>query len=131
MKEIYELGIEQFTRIVVNKVEELGYNIVLQNPQEDEDFPCGVVSNVYKNILIAENETPVKSSFYVSVEWWSDKTYNSMMLFDKATIKLRELNLTLVGNPHQSYDEITKKYRYGGNYEVIYNGITNSFQNIK
>lgn len=131
MNEIMELGIEDYTRIIVKKLEELGYNIVLENPQSDETFPCGVVSNVYKNIILTENGTPVKSSFYVSVGWWSDKTYSSMALFDEATKKLRELNLTLVGNPRSSYDEITKKYRYDGNYEVNYNGLTNSFEAIR
>ena len=131
MNDISELGIERFTRIVVRKLEELTYEVALENPQENETFPRGVVSNVMQKDLKNEEGTPVKSSFSITIEWWSDKTYTSMLLFDEANKKLRELNILLVNNTSPRYDEITKKYVIGGIYEVIYNGLTNSFHRNK
>ena len=128
---ISELGIEEFTRIIVRKLEELNNEIVLQNPQEKDIFPCGVVSNVMRKNLILENSIPVESTFSVTVEWWSDKHYTSMKLFDEASKKLRELNVLLNTNTTSRYDDITRKYVVGGNYRVNYNGITNSFQIIR
>ena len=52
---LHELGIEDFTRIVSRKLEESKYNIVLENPQTDEEFPCGVLSNVMRNDKINED----------------------------------------------------------------------------
>ena len=43
---------------------------------------------------------------------------------------LRNYNFGVVGSPTNMYDEITKKYRYGGRYEVNYNGLTNAFERI-
>lgn len=128
---LHKLGIEDFTRIVSRKLEESKYNIVLENPQTDEKFPCGVLSNIMRNDTINEDGEPVKSSFSFSLEWWTDKTYSSMALFDEASIKLRELNILLTGNTSSRFDDVTKKYIVGGNYEVNYNAITNSFNKIR
>lgn len=128
---LHELGIERFTRIVSRKLEEYEYNIVLENPQTDETFPCGVLSNVMRKDTINEDGEPVKSSFSFTLEWWTEKTYSSMALFDKSNIKLRELNILLTGNTSPRFDEVTKKYIVGGNYEVNYNAITNSFNKIR
>lgn len=128
---LHELGIEDFTRIVSRKLEESKYNIVLENPQTDEEFPCGVLSNVMRNDKINEDGEPVKSSFSFSLEWWTDKTYYSMALFDEASIKLTELNILLTGNTSPRFDDVTKKYIVGGTYEVNYNAITHSFNKIR
>lgn len=128
---IYELGLEDFTKIVVAKLEEDNNEIVLENPQTDSTYPCGVVRTPIKLVDMTENGIPVRSRFAITVDWWTDKKYDSMALADKADRKLRELNLIRTGAPIDTYDDITKKYRNGGNYEVFFNGLTNSFDLTK
>lgn len=128
---LHELTMEYFTRLVVRKLEELEIDILLENPQTDDTFPCGVISNVMRNDSINEEGVPVKSTFSFSVEWWTDKTYSSMELFDKASVKLRDLNILLTANTSTRFDDVTRKYVVGGSYEVNYNAITHSFNKIR
>lgn len=128
---MYELGEEKFTRIVENKVEELKYNTLLSNPSTDAIFPCITVGNTLSSILVTEDKTPVRTRFQITIEVWATKKYEAMGILDKVTVKLRELNLTKVGNPIENYDEITSKHRRGYSYEVFFNGLTNSFDRTK
>lgn len=128
---MYELGEEEFTRIVENKVEELKYNTLLSNPSTDAIFPCITVGNTLSSILVTEDKIPVRTRFQITIEVWATKKYEAMGILDKVTVKLRELNLTKVGNPIENYDEITSKHRRGYSYEVFFNGLTNSFDRTK
>ena len=128
---IYELTEENFTRIVENKVEELGYNTLLSNPDTNAKYPCITVGNTLSSILVTEDKVPVRTRFQISIEVWATKKYEAMSILDKVTVKLRELNLTKVGNPIENYDEITSKHRRGYSYEVFFNGLTNSFDRTK
>lgn len=128
---MYELGEEKFTRIVENKVEELKYNTLLSNPSTDAIFPCITVGNTLSSILVTEDKIPVRTRFQITIEVWATKKYEAMGILDKVTVKLRELNLTKVGNPIENYDEITSKHRRGYSYEVFFNGLTNSFDRTK
>lgn len=127
---MYELDIENFTKIVISKVETLNDNIILSNPDVSEEFPCGVVSNPMETIKRTEDNFPIYKRFSITIEWWTNSKYEAMALFQKCNILLRSMNFALKGTPIDLYDEITKKHRYGGRYEVNYNGITNSFERV-
>ena len=124
-----ELSIEDFTRYTVRILQPLG-NIVLSNPDSEETFPLAVVSNPMQSVRKVEEQMPIYSRFSITVDWWADSKYKSMNLFQDANKVLRSYNYTLIGTPIDVYDEITKKHRYGGRYEVNYNGLTNSFERI-
>lgn len=126
-----ELTEEQFTRIVVNYIEELGYNVLLSNPDTNATYPCVIVNNILSSIQITEDKIPVRTRFQTSVEVWATKKYEVMEIMDKIVVNLRELNLTKVGTPTELYDEITSKHRRGYSFEVFFNGITNSFDRTK
>lgn len=126
---MYELDIESFTRYVVNIIEPLG-NVSLSNPDTEAVFPMAVVNNPMQSIKKTENNFPIYVRFSISIEWWTNSRYESMKLYQKTNQLLRNYNFGVVGSPTNMYDEITKKYRYGGRYEVNYNGLTNAFERI-
>jgi hypothetical protein len=122
----------QFTKWVVAKLDTIeGLEVVLANPSGDSVFPCAVVSTPLIRVVRTENSTPVEISISIQVDFWDSTKYSVMSLSDQANIKLREYNLTRVNTTIDLFDEITKKYIYGGNYEVKYNSITNSYEIIK
>ncbi len=129
MIEICELNLEIFTDMIVEKLQEIdGLEVILDNPQADSKFPCASISTPLKSVINTENGIPTRVNLSVSVSYWTNSKHSSMKLSDNADIKLRELNLTRVNSPIDSYDEITRKYRYGGSYEVFFNGLTNSLE---
>lgn len=125
-----ELSVENFTRNTVRILNALNYNVVLSNPDSEETFPLAVVSNTMQSIRKTEDNFPIYTRFSITVEWWSDSKYKSMELFQKCNEELRKFNYALVSTPIDIYDEITRKYRYGGRYEVNYNGLTNSYERV-
>lgn len=129
---IHELDIETLTRLVVRKINELGdREIVLQNPTDKSVFPCTVVRTPLERQRISEGVTPVYKRFSISIEEWCSTKYDCMFQSQATAVKLRDYNFKKVSNDIDTYDEITKKYRLISNYEVNYNGLTNSFELIK
>ena len=129
---IHELDIGTLTRLIVQKINQLGdREIVLQNPTDKSVFPCTVVRTPMERSKISEETTPVYTRFSVSIEEWTKSQYDCMAQSYQTAVKLREYNFKKVGNDISSFDEITKKYRLISNYEVNYNGLTNSFELIK
>lgn len=128
---MYELSDEEFTRIVVRKVEELKLNVLLDNPDIAAEYPCVVCNNTYSNILLCENNMPVQTRFQINLEAWATSKYETMNIMNKIIIKLRELNIAPVGNPTEMHDEITNKHRRMRSFEVFFNGLTNSFDRTK
>lgn len=127
---MYELDEEQFTRYTVRQVETLKKNVTLSNPDNKEEFPLSVVSNIMSSIRRTEEGFPIYVKFSVTVEWWTDSKYESMRMTQETNKLLRKSNYTPIGAPIDIYDEITKKHRYGRRYEVNYNGLTNSFERV-
>ena len=126
---MYELDIENFTRYTNSLVETLG-NTTLSNPDDTESFPIAIISNPMESIIRTEDNKPIYKRFSITIEWWTNSKYGSMNMFQKTNELLRNYNYVMVGTPIDMYDEITKKHRYGGRYEVNYNGLTNSFERI-
>ena len=125
-----ELGIDEFQKIITKLLEDNGYNVVLSNPDDEETFPCVVVSNPMKSIRKTENNIPIFTRFAINIEWWTNSKYESMRMYELTNRLLRNYNVAQIGNPTELYDDLTKKQRYGGKYEVNYNGLTNSFEKI-
>lgn len=128
-----ELTIRQFNDIVVSLLEEITSNVVLENPNAKGIFPCIVCQAPmrYDEITNKESNIPVLSRFSITIEAWTKRKTSSISLSDEIDSKLRGYNFTRMGTPIDLYDEITKSHRYGGNYEVFYNAMTNSFEKIK
>jgi len=122
----------QFTKWVVAKLDTItGLEVVLSNPSGDSIFPCAVVGTPLTRVVRTENGVPVEIDISFSVDYWDSTKYSVMSLSDSGNEKLREYNISRVNTTIDTFDEITKKYRYGGNYEVKYNAINNSYMAIK
>lgn len=127
-----EFSKKTFTQMVyTNLITVSGLSVVLSQPKEDSIFPCAVIGNPLTSISRSENSVPVEVKVQIPIEYWADTKYSCMDLSDSGDIKLRAMNLIRTNTTLDTYDEITRKYRYGGNYEVIYDAIHNAFIHIK
>ena len=105
-------------------------DVVLSNPTVESIFPCFVLGTALKRVIRTDNGIPVEIALSVPIEVWAETKYGCMELLDDLDVELREnLNLTRTITTIDLYDEITRKYRYGGNYETIYNALTGAFEN--
>lgn len=126
---MHEFTIEDFTRYVIRLLQPLG-NITLENPDELKEFPLAVVNNSMQSINKTDNNIPIYIRFSINIEWWTDSKYDSMKKYELTNKLLRAYNFIQKGTQTDIYDDATQKYRYGGRYEVNYNGLTNSFERI-
>jgi len=125
-----ELDTGQVTKWIVGKLQAItGLEVVLSNPSGDSKFPCAVVGTPLIRIVRTEDAIPVEIDISVPIDYWANTKYNVMSLSDDGNIELRKMNLTRVNTTIDTFDEITKKYRYGGNYETTFNAITGAFEN--
>lgn len=128
---IHELTMKQFIDIVVEKLKELEIEVTLANPTTESKFPCKVVSTPLINIRKQEEVIPIYTRFSISVEEWASKQFQCMEMTQETIEKLREHNICKTSNGIALRDSITNKYRLINNYEVNFNGLTNSFEAIK
>lgn len=129
---VTELAVSDFTKQIYTQLSSItGLNIVLSNPSSDSEFPCAVISTPYKRVKITEDGIPIQIDLSVAISYWASSKYSCMDLSDDADIKLRNINLTRVNTTIDTFDEITKKYRYGGSYETTYNALTGALENIR
>lgn len=129
-----ELSIGEFVKHVVTILEKnfSGANVTLENPDNKSLFPTILVSNPTQSFRkLGDNNAPVYTRLTINIEWWTNKKYESMDAIDATDKVLRAYNFVRVGTPTDLYDDNTKKHRFGGRYEVNYNGLTNSFERIK
>lgn len=127
---MHELTIEEFTRFVVRQMEDIE-NTILNNPDNNETFPLIVVNNPMQAIKKTENNIPIYTRFSINIESWSNSKYEVMKIYHEINKKIRKYNFIQIGSQIDIFDDLTQKYRYGGRYEVNYNGLTNSFEIIK
>jgi hypothetical protein len=122
----------QFTKWVVAKLNTItNLEVVLSNPSGNSIFPCAVVGTPLIRVVRTENGVPIEIDISVQIDYWANTKYDVMSLSDSGNVKLREFNLSRVNTTIDTFDEIVKKYRYGGNYEVKFNAINNSYMNIR
>lgn len=126
-----ELTIKQFNDIIVKLMEEITPIVILENPNASSNFPCIVCQAPIRYDEKTGEKAPILSRFSITIEAWTKRKTDSLILSDKIDSKLREYNFVRIGTPIDLYDGITKCHRYGGNYEVFFNGLDNSFQKTK
>jgi hypothetical protein len=121
---------DEFTRLVVRKIEELGtLDVVLSNPEASSVFPAAVVSTPLTRVLKSWENKPAEIAISVPIEIWANKKYDAIGFMDDVEAKLTELSMLRGSTVLDAYDDITKKYRYVANYEVVYNALHNSLEN--
>jgi len=126
-----EFKVKDFYDLVVRLLEEIISEVVAENPSAESVFPCLVVQSPVRYDEKNGETMPILSRFTITIEAWTKRKTNSMSLIDEVDSKLRGYNFTRIGTPIDLYDEITKCHRYGGNYEVFYNAMTNSLERVK
>lgn len=118
--------------LVYSKLEELGDEVVLNTPTAESIYPCRVILTPLVAVKNIENTTAVLKRFRITVENWCDKQRKCMDMMNKTDEKLKELNMLRINsNGTILFDEITKKYRMIGTYEVNYNALYDAFFCIK
>lgn len=128
---MYEYTVEEFSNLIVEILEKGEAEVILQNPDTESIFPCTVVRTPIENILLREDNIPVRKRFSVSIEEWADKQAICMNRLCQTEQKLRKYNILKTSNDISFKDAITNKYRIINTYETIYNGLTNSFELIR
>lgn len=126
-----EFKVKDFYDMIVRLLEGITSEVVAENPNAESVFPCLVVQSPVRYDEKNGETIPILSRFTITIEAWTKRKTNSMSLIDEVDSKLRGYNFTRIGTPIDLYDEITKCYRYGGNYEVFYNAMTNSLERVK
>lgn len=126
-----EFKVSDFYNLVIRVLEEITSEVVGENPNGNSVFPCIVVQAPIKYDEKNGEYKPILVRFSIIAEAWTKKKSSSITLADEIDSKLRGYNFTRTGTPIDLYDEITKCHRYGGNYEVFYNALTNSLEKIK
>jgi len=126
-----EFKVKDFYDLVVRLLEEIISEVVAENPSAESVFPCLVVQSPVRYDEKNGETMPILSRFTITIEAWTKRKTNSMSLIDEVDSKLRGYNFTRIGTPIDLYDEITKCHRYGGNYEVFHNAMTNSLERGK
>ncbi len=126
-----EFKVSEFYDMVITILETIMKQVVGENPNGDSKFPCIVVQAPMRLDEVNGEELPILSRFSITCEAWTKKKATSVELADEIDSKLRGYNFTRTGTPINLYDENTKCHRYGGNYEVFYNALTNSLEKVK
>lgn len=121
------LGIKEFSDLIYDKLNELGDEVMLINPNTKGKFPCREVNTPLKRV----NRTKALETFQISIKHWSKEQRDVMEMTDKTDEKLLEYNLVRTNTSPCIYDEILQKYGLTTTYEVKYNALTNAFQIIR
>ncbi|MGN1012286.1 MAG: hypothetical protein ACI4ON_00425 [Clostridia bacterium] len=118
--------------LIYEKLAELGQEVVLNTPTTESIYPCRVIQTPLVSIKNKENTNPVYKRFQITIENWTDTQRGCMDMINKTDEKLKELNILRINsNSIILFDEITKKYRMIGTYEVNYNALYDAFFCIK
>ncbi len=98
--------------------------VLLTNPNTAASFPVCVV------------QPPLQTPIYLGAGWnlsvtcdvWASTLTEAAEIFDEVKCKFLELNFMQNGNMSPMYDEITKKWRFGGYFEARWNGMINTLE---
>lgn len=115
----------------LNKIKDNGKSVTevtLQNPTTESKFPVRLIHTPLDSVLKTENAIPILKDFQITIEHWASKQRNCMEMASNTDKELQKMNMVRVNTQPIIYDEITKKNRLIANYEVRWNGLTNSFQ---
>jgi len=128
MRDLSEREVSDF---VCERLEALGYELVLTNPTKEGVFPCIELHLPLKSVNRTYNAFPIRSAFQVSVTCWNAEQRKCMEMTHEVDGKLQEMNFTRTNTNPCIYDSIIKKYGITVMYEVRFNGLTDSFEFIR
>lgn len=98
--------------------------ILLTNPDTEAKFPVCVIQPPL--------QSPTNHHFAydlsLTIDVWGESHYQCMSLYDKVKYKLMTLNILQRSTISPSQDEITKRWRYGGYFEVRWNVKQNTLE---
>lgn len=126
-----ELSTKDFSDLVYEKLEDLGYEQVLTNPTTESIFPCLELHTPLKSTGKTQNAFPIRTVFQISITCWNEKQRECMEMTDKVDTKLQEYNFTRTNTSPAIRDAVLKKYGITITFEVRYNSLTNSFEFIR
>ena len=115
----------------IQDVKETNTEAVLITPTTESIFPVRVINTPLESINITNNAIPIRKTFQVTIEHWSDTQRFCMEMVDNTDKVLQKRNFIKTNTNQILFDEITKKYRLITTYEVRWNALTNSFQFIR
>lgn len=127
-----DLGIEEFSDLVYEKLEDLKYKQVLTNSTtEDKLDELLELHTPLKSVNKTENAFPLLSTFQISITCWNKKQRQAMKMTSEVETKLQEFNFTRTNTSPTIYDSILQKYGITITFEVRYDSLTNSFKFIR
>lgn len=126
-----DLGIEEFSDLVYDKLGKLKYKQILTNPTTTSVFPCLELHTPLKSVNKTENGFPILSTFQISITCWNEKQRQVMKMTSEVETVLQEFNFTRTNTSPAIYDSILQKYGITITFEVRYNSLTNSFNFIR
>lgn len=103
----------------------------LTTPTTESKFPVRVIDTPLESVNKTRNAIPIRKTFQFQIEHWSNKQRFCMEMANNTDLELRKKNIIRVNTSPILFDIITKKYKLITTYEVRYNAITNSFENVR
>ena len=103
----------------------------LITPTTESKFPVRVINTPLESVNKTRNAIPIRKTFQITIEHWSDKQRFCMEMANNTDLELRKKNIVRINTSPILFDPITKKYRLITTYEVRYNSITNSFEYVR
>ena len=117
---------EELTKMIYEKLEVLGYEVILSNPTTASKFPTIVMNTPLESTMKRYNTKILQKRFQVTIECWAKSKYEVMQMMEKVSEIMVEYNFIKTNTMPDMFDEITKAYRISSIFEVKYDGLTNS-----
>lgn len=117
---------EELTKMIYEKLEVLGYEVILSNPTTASKFPTIVLNTPLESTMKRYNTKILQKRFQVTIECWAKSKYEVMQMMEKVSEIMVEYNFIKTNTMPDMFDEITKAYRISSIFEVKYDGLTNS-----
>ncbi len=118
--------VEGLTRMVYERLEVLGYEVMLSNPSMEGKFPVIVLYTPLESVLRRYNAEVLQKRFQVTIECWARSKYEVMRMMEEVGQVMIEYNFQKINSVTDIFDEVTKAYRISSIFEVKYDGLSNS-----
>lgn len=126
------LSTKLFSDLVYEKLDELGYEQTLTNPTtEDKTNEIIELHTPLKSNNKTKRALPLRSTFQMSITCWNREQRKAMEMTDEVEAKLQEYNFVRTNTSPAIYDTILQKYGITITFEVRYNAIMDSFEQIR
>lgn len=122
---------KNFSDYIYEKLENIGYEIVLSTPTTKSKFPCIVLDTPIEIPNLIDEAKIIIKRFQISIQVWTDGKRECMNMFKKISDVLENSNILKTSNDNIVFDEITKKYQGSATYEVNYNALYHTFEYIR